>query len=144
MGPFFGKHVPGKHALWIYGDKRSLAASQDFIFPVKDLGDIRVPASAHPKLPGFHSKRLIQGHWPKVVHGDLRGERDDFAQLVHLTHRIVEDSGNDSAVAMARRAGIALAETKAAHEAVALLVMDKVQVHAFRVVFPAGKTIILL
>ncbi len=67
-----------------------------------------------------------------------------MAKLVYLAHGFVEDGGDDASMNMAGRAGVALAQPKAADEAVALFVVRELETHAFRVVFAASETEVLL
>jgi len=67
-----------------------------------------------------------------------------MTQLVHLAHGLVENGGNDAAVAMAGRSGIALAQPEAADKAVALLVISEAQAHAVGIVLAAAEAVILL
>jgi len=65
-------------------------------------------------------------------------------ELVYLAHGFVEDSGDDPAVGVAGRAGIAFAKPKAADEEVALLVIGEAQMHAFGIILPTGKAEVFL
>ena len=65
-------------------------------------------------------------------------------QLVYFTHGIVEDAGDDAAVAVARGSGVALAEAEAADEGLAGFVQDEFQAHAFFVVLATDEAVVLL
>src|SRR5579862_3971566 len=67
-----------------------------------------------------------------------------MAQLVYLTHGLIEDRCNNAAVGVAGRSGVAFAEAEAADEAIALLVVCELEVHAFRIVVAASKAVVLL
>jgi hypothetical protein len=67
-----------------------------------------------------------------------------MAELVHLAHGFVEDGCDDAAVAVSGRSGEALAEAKAADEAVALFVVGEAEPHAVGVVLAAGETVVFL
>jgi len=65
-------------------------------------------------------------------------------ELVHFAHGVVEDSGDDAAVAVAGRSGVALAETEAADEGLAIFVEDEFEVHAVFVIGAANEAVVLL
>ncbi len=104
---------------------------------------IHVPASAHADLARFHAQRFVERHRPQVVHLHLRSQRDHLAQLVHFAHGLIENGGDDAAMAVSRRSGVALIQAEAANEHPALLVEGKFQMHAGRIVRPAGKAFVL-
>ena len=58
------------------------------------------------------SQRLVQRDGLQVFDGHFFGEGDDVAELVHLAHGVVEDGGDDAAVAVAGRSGVALRRRK--------------------------------
>ena len=80
----------------------------------------------------------------KVFDRHLFGQRDHVAELVYLAHGIVEDGGDDPAMAMAGRSRITLAETKAAYEGLALFVEREFQAHTVRIVLSASKAVVFL
>src|SRR5882724_12425554 len=57
---------------------------------------------------------------------------------------LVEDGGDDAAVAMSGWSGVALVEAEAADVAVAPFVVCEAQAHAFGIVFAASETVVLL
>ena len=65
-------------------------------------------------------------------------------ELVYLAHGVVEDAGDDAAVAMAGGSGVALAEAEAADEGLAFFVEDEFQVHAVGIIRAADEAIVLL
>lgn len=65
-------------------------------------------------------------------------------QLVDLTHGFIEDRRDYAAVAMSGRAGKALAEFEAAHETIALFVINKAQAHPFGIVGAASEAMVSL
>ena len=67
-----------------------------------------------------------------------------MAQFVDLAHGVVEDAGDDAAVAVAGRASITVGEAKVAHEGLALFVEDELEPHAVGVVRTTDKTVVLL
>ena len=98
----------------------------------------------HFDLARFHAQRLLEGHGLEVIDFYFRGQRNDLAQLIDLAHGFVEDGGDNAAVAVSGRAGVALAEPEAADEARALLIVDKAQAHAVGVIRAAREAVILL
>jgi hypothetical protein len=65
-------------------------------------------------------------------------------QLIDLAHGVVEDAGDDAAVAVAGRSGVALAKAEFADEGSAFFVEDELEFHAVGVVRAADKAAILL
>jgi len=65
-------------------------------------------------------------------------------ELVDLAHGIVEDAGDDAAVTVAGRSGVALAETEAADEGLAGFVEDEFEAHAVGIVLAADEAVVLL
>jgi len=133
-----------EHFVGVDGNEQGSALGQDFAFLVEDLGDVDVLASFYFFLARLDAQRFVQRDGLEVVDGHLGGNGDDVAQLVHLAHGFVEDGGDDAAVGVPGRAGVALAEAEAADEGVALFVVGEAQAHAFGIVFAAGETVVLL
>ncbi len=77
---------------------------------------IYVPASAHADLARFHAQGFIERHGLQVVHRHLRSQSDDLTQFVHFAHGLIENGGDDAAMAVSRRPGIALVQAEAADE----------------------------
>jgi hypothetical protein len=65
-------------------------------------------------------------------------------KLVYLAHGVVEDTGDDAAVAVAGRSGVALAQAEAADESLAGFVEDELEAHAFGIVHAADEAVVLL
>jgi hypothetical protein len=103
-----------------------------------------VLASVHAELAAFDAKRLVQRDGFEVFDGHLSGEGDDVVELVYFAHRVVEDAGDDAAVGVARRSGVALAEAKLADEGLAGLVEDELQAHPVGIVHAADEAIVFL
>ena len=101
-------------------------------------------APAHAELAAFDAKRLVQRYGFEVFDGHLSREGDDLVELVYFAHRVVEDAGDDAAVGVARRSGVALAEAKLADEGLTGFVEDELQAHAVGIVHAADEAIVLL
>jgi len=65
-------------------------------------------------------------------------------EFVDLAHGVVEDRGDDAAVAVARGSGVALAEAEAADEGLAGFVEDEFEAHALGIVLAADEAVVLL
>ena len=65
-------------------------------------------------------------------------------ELVHFAHGVVEDGGDDAAVAVAGRSGVTLAEAEAADESLAFFVEDEFEAHAIGVVHAADEAVVFL
>jgi len=130
--------------LRVDGDEEPLAAGKDFPFLIQDFGHIGVLSASDANFARLDPKRLVERHGLQVVDGDLRGEGDDVTQFVHFAHGFVQNRRYDTAVAVPGRTGVALAEAKAADEAIALFIVGELQSHTFGIVFAAGKAGVLL
>jgi hypothetical protein len=65
-------------------------------------------------------------------------------KLVDLAHGVVEDAGDDAAVAVAGRSGVAFAEAEVADEGLAFFVEDEFEAHAVGIVLAADEAVVLL
>ncbi len=86
---------------------------------------------------GFDAQGFVQRDGLDVFDGHFRGDGDDVAEFVELAHGVVEDGGDDAAVAVSGRAGVAFAQAEIADEAVPFL--SEFQVHALGIVGPQAK-----
>jgi hypothetical protein len=67
-----------------------------------------------------------------------------LVEFVDFAHGVVEDAGDDAAVAVAGRSSVAAAEAELADEGLAGFVEDELQAHAFFVVLAADEAVVLL
>jgi hypothetical protein len=65
-------------------------------------------------------------------------------KFIDLTHGVVEDGGDDAAVAVTGGSGVALAEAELADEDLAGFVEGEFQAHAVGIVLAAGEAVVLL
>ena len=65
-------------------------------------------------------------------------------QLVHFAHGIVEDASDNSAVGVAGRSSVTLAEAEVADESLLLFVQDELQAHAVGIVLSADEAVVFL
>ena len=91
---------------------------------------------------GFDAERLIQRDRFYIFNGHSGCDGDDLAEFVELAHGVVEDGGDDAAVAVSGRAGVAAAEAEMADEALPFLL--ELQVHAVGIVGAAGEAEVFL
>ena len=92
----------------------------------------------------FYAQGLVQRDGLQIFDGHFFGEGDDVVELVDLAHGVVEDGGDDAAVAVAGRSGVAFAEAEAADEGLAGFVEDKFQAHAFGIVLATDEAVVFL
>ncbi len=111
---------------------------------VEDFGRVDMGASADFHFAAFDAEGFVQRDRLEIFHGHLAGEGDYVMELVYFAHGVVEDGGNDAAVAVAGRSGVAVGEPEAADEGLALLVEDEFQAHASRVVLAADEAVVFL
>jgi len=100
-------------------------------------------ATAFADLSRFNTQWLVERHGLDILHGHFGGHGENITKLIELAHGIIENSGDNSAVAVARRPGVALAEPEAAHEALAGIIKMEFQTHAVEIVLAAGEAEIL-
>ena len=86
----------------------------------------------------------MQGNRLEIFDGHLAGEGDDVMEFIHFAHGVVEDGGDDAAVAVAGRSGVAVAQAKAADEGLAFFVEEEFEAHAVRIVLAADEAVVLL
>jgi hypothetical protein len=89
-------------------------------------------------------QRFVERYGLEILDCHLFGEGDHVVKLVHLAHGVVEDGGDNAAVAVAGRSGIALAEAELADEGLALFVERELQAHARGIVLAAGEAVVFL
>jgi hypothetical protein len=103
-----------------------------------------VGASADFDFAAFDAERFVQRNGLEILDGHLSGKRDDVMEFIYFTHGIVEDAGDDTAVAMAGRSGVAVGEAEAADEGLAGFVEDEFQAHASGIILTADEAVVLL
>ena len=101
-----------EHFFGVDGDEDAAAAGEDFILLVEDFGDVDVLAAVDADFPALDAQRFVERDGLEVFDRHLFGEGDDVVELVYLAHGVVEDGGDDAAVAVAGRSGVALAEAE--------------------------------
>ena len=67
-----------------------------------------------------------------------------MVEFIYFAHGVVEDRGDDAAVGVAGRSGVAFAEAEAADESLVLLVENEFEAHAVRVVLAADEAVVFL
>ena len=133
-----------ENALRIDNYEYTAAAGKNSSFLINNFGDPREPGPTFADLSRFDPQPLVQGYWPAIFDGHARGGGNDVAQLAQFAHGIIKNGGNDSTVAVARRSGVALAQTKMRDKMIAIPIQRKLQMHALRVVLATGKAQVLL
>ena len=111
-----------EHLFGVDGDEDTAAAGQDFAFLIEDFGGIDVLSAVHADFSAFDPQRLLQRDGLQVFHRHLFRDRNHVAQLIRLAHGVVEDGGDDAAMAVAGRSGVALGQAEVADEGAALFV----------------------
>lgn len=86
----------------------------------------------------------MQRHGPEIFDGHPRCCCDDLVEFVQLAHRIIENGGDDSPVAVTRRAGVALAEPEMANEVAMFWFQREFQMHPVRIIFSTREAEVLL
>src|ERR1035437_3452417 len=119
--------VLGEHAMRIDLDEPRRTARQHLSFSIANLGGPVMFAAVDAHLPAFDNERFEQRHRLQVGDFHLARQGNQIVQLVHLAHGFVEDGGDDASVGMGWRPDEAPLQAKAADEALALLVENKLQ-----------------
>ena len=101
-------------------------------------------ASANFYFAAFDAQGFVQRDRLQIFDGHFPGQGHHLVELVYFAHGVVEDAGDDAAVAVAGRSGVALAEAEAADEGLTRFVEDEFQAHAFGVVLAADEAVVLL
>jgi len=128
----------------IDSNEYAFAASQQLIFLIEDFGLVNMSSSPNLDFPSLNPQWLIQWNRLDVLDRHLFRKGDDMPQLIHLSHGIIENGRDNSAVAVAGWARIALAQPKSARRYAVFFIQGKFQVHPVAIMHSAGKTIILL
>lgn len=92
---------------------------------------------------GFDAQRFVQRDGLEVFDSHFGCDGDHVAEFVEFAHGVVEDGGNDPAMAVAGRPGVAPAQAKMRDEMLALAIQRKLQMHAMRIIFAAGEAQVL-
>jgi len=129
--------------LWIDRDEHAAASRQYFAFCIHNLCNVKMAAAVHSQLSRVNAQRLVQGNRLQIIDRHLRSHSGDLTELVQLPHSVIKNCGDDSAMAVSGRPGVALAKTKSAGEAPPLRIMDEFQMHTLRIIFSAGEAIVL-
>ena len=132
-------HELREHFFGVDGDEGPSASGEDFVLLVQNFGDVDVLASVDTDFPALDLQRLVERDGLEIFDGHLFGEGDDVVKLVHLAHGVVEDGGDDAAVAVSGRSGVALAEAEFADEDLAFFVEGEFQGHAAGLFWPQAK-----
>ena len=136
--------VFGEHFFGVDGDEDAFAAGEDFVFVVENFGGIDMGASAFFDFAAFDAQRFVQRNGLEIFDRHFTREGDYLVELVDLAHGVVEDAGDDAAVAVAGRSGVAGAEAEFADEGLALFIEDEFQAHAAAIALSADEAVILL
>ena len=67
-----------------------------------------------------------------------------MVELIYFAHGVVENAGDDSAVGVAGRSGVAVAQAEVADEGLAGLVEDELEAHAIGIILAADEAVVLL
>lgn len=132
-----------EHVMRINHHEDAAAAGEKRALLIKDLGGAGQTASAFANLAGLNAQRLMERNWSNILNGHARGGGGLIAQFVQLTHGVVENGGDDSAVAVSGWSGVARAQLEAAGVVLSGRVSVKLQMHAIGVVRAASEAIVL-
>ena len=111
---------------------------------IEDFRHSGQSSSAFADLSRFHSQWLAQRHGSEIFDSHAGGRGNKIAQLVQLAHGVVKNGGNNSTMAVPRRAGVALSEPKMRDELPALTIERELQMHAMWIIFAAREAQVLL
>ena len=100
--------------------------------------------AAHFDFAAFDAQGFVERDGLEIFNRHFSCEGNDVMEFVYFAHGVVEDAGDDAAVAVAGRSGVALAEAKLADEGLAGFVEDELQAHAVGIVHAADEAIVFL
>ena len=101
-------------------------------------------AAFYFNFAAFYAQGFVERDRLQVFDCHFAGQGDYMVELVYLAHGVVEDAGDDAAVAVAWGSGVALAEAEAADEGLAGFVEREFQAHAFGIVHAADEAVVFL
>ena len=131
-----------KHVCWADHHEYSPRSGQHHSSLVLDFSDSRQPPPTPAHLPRVNPEGLAQWDRLDVIHRHPRGGGRLLAQLVELAHCVVENCGDDPAVAMTGRSAVPLAQPELAAIPSARSVDREPQVHAVRIIGATGEAIV--
>jgi hypothetical protein len=133
-----------EHFFGVDGDEEAAAAGEDFVFVVENFGGVDVLAAVYADFPALDVQRFVQRDGLQVFDCHFFGQSNYVVEFVDLAHGVVEDAGDDAAVAVAGGSGVAFAQAEFADEGLTLLVEGELQAHAFGIVEAADEAVIFL
>ena len=132
----------GEHLSSVNSYECSCTSSEDFALLAGDLGDIHVQPPGDALGTANDGKLLSQWHRPEVLHVHGPGKGEHVAELVHFSHRLVQDRGDDPSVGVSGRSLITAPELELADGVLRGLVDKELQSHAYRVILAAREAAI--
>lgn len=118
-------------------------AGEDSSLLVADLRGVSESATALADVLGPDFEGTIQRNRVQIFDGHARGGSRGVEEPIQLGHGLIEDGGDHAAVAESGRAGVALAQAKAADELFAVFVESEFQAHAGDIVASAAEAEVL-
>src|SRR5438874_224860 len=99
-------------------------------------------AAALAQLMGFDAQRLVKRHRLHILDRHFRSHSHNLTKLAEFAHGVVEDGGDNAAMAVSGWAGVALAEPEAAYESISFL--SELKAHPLWVVWSAIEVVVLV
>ena len=124
--------------------EHSTAAGENSSLLVANLGGMRKAPAAFADILGPDFQGRIQRHGTQILDRHSRGGSRCVEQAIHLCHGLIENSRDYAAMAVPRRASVALTQPKAADELLGALIQRESQAHARRVVTATAEAEVLL
>ena len=94
------------------GNKAAFASSEQISRSVANFSDPEAVASFFQLLPAFDVNGLVNGHRILVFDGHFGSDSPFIDEARELTHRFIENHGDDASVSEARAAGVVRPENE--------------------------------
>src|SRR6266849_2967462 len=143
----FFPRLPGRRLNflpWRFADnhKPSFASRQHVAGSIPDLSGVEQISALLLRLPALHNNFALHADRLQILHVELGGHRAQLAKPANLSHRLIQQRGNNSAMRHPAATLIPLPQNKPSHNAAPLIVLLKRQLHPAIIRPAAPKTLI--
>src|SRR6266852_1137479 len=122
--------------------KSSFASRQHIASSIPDLSGVEQISALLLRLPALHNNFILHADRLQIFHAELGGYRAHLAKPANLSHVLIQQCRNNSAVRHPAAALVPLTQNKPSHNAALLIVLLKRQLHPTIIRPAAPKTLI--